>query len=208
MKILMIGLLSLLLATAGTAYADQLDDASVKLFKAQMSLAEQGRPQAQFYLGEMFAQGLGTKQDLEQAFIWYAKAADQGYVEAKRKMDNREALRQQMIKDKELAAEKERAIAKAIAAGRERVNAPEPPAAAGTAAPKTAAPAKPVAAPPVAVASIERERPAKAGNELAEKETQRARARAAEQEELRRKLVAFQEAMAREKEREKFSSGF
>ena len=45
--------------------------------------AEQGQAPFQAYLGYLYLNGQGgMKQDFEQAFNWYHKAADQGYVQA------------------------------------------------------------------------------------------------------------------------------
>ena len=81
-----------------------LDDADELLFKVQLAMAEKGSTRAQYYLGEMHEQGLGTKQDVDEAFKWYAKAAEQGDSLAKRKL----ALRQEIISEikKEQEAEK------------------------------------------------------------------------------------------------------
>lgn len=81
-----------------------LDDVDERLYRAQLSLAEKGSSRAQYYLGEMHEQGLGTRQDADEAFKWYVKAADQGDPLAKRKL----ALRQEIIAEikKEQEAEK------------------------------------------------------------------------------------------------------
>jgi len=50
---------------------------SLKVWKPQ---AEQGDPQAQVYVGEIYEKGLGTAPDLPQAAFWYQKAADQGFA--------------------------------------------------------------------------------------------------------------------------------
>jgi TPR repeat protein len=44
--------------------------------------AEQGNPEAQFELGQMHAQGLGTTQQFEAAADWYLLAAKQGHAKA------------------------------------------------------------------------------------------------------------------------------
>ena len=44
--------------------------------------AEQGDPQAQTYVGEIFERGLGTRTDYNAAAAWYRRAADQGYSRA------------------------------------------------------------------------------------------------------------------------------
>jgi septal ring factor EnvC (AmiA/AmiB activator) len=173
---LLIAVVSLVfLSGLDAARADELDPFSVKLFQAQLALAEQGRPQAQYYLAEMHLQGLGTKQDVDQAMVWYAKAAAQGLAEARRKLEQKEALRRQVLQERELERQKQEQYDKALAAERARLETQQ-------------ATAQPAAMPSPAQL--------------------RARTNAAEQEELKRKLKAFQEAMAREKARMEFSSGF
>ena len=44
--------------------------------------AEQGSPEAQYYLGVMYYQGVGVEQDPQQARKWLEKAAVQEYPEA------------------------------------------------------------------------------------------------------------------------------
>lgn len=44
--------------------------------------AAQDDPEAQFELGQMHAQGLGTRQDFEKAAHWYLRAAEQGHAKA------------------------------------------------------------------------------------------------------------------------------
>lgn len=63
-----------------------LDDADERLYKVQLAMAEKGESRAQYYLGEMHEQGLGTRQDVDEAFKWYAKAAEQGDSLALRKL--------------------------------------------------------------------------------------------------------------------------
>lgn len=45
--------------------------------------AEQGDPQAQTYVGEIYENGLGTRESFEQAASWYQRAANQGFSRAK-----------------------------------------------------------------------------------------------------------------------------
>lgn len=71
------------------AGAASLDDADARLFQVQLSLAEKGDTRAQSYLDEMHEQGLGTEKNIAEAFKWYAKAAEQGDVWAKRKLARR-----------------------------------------------------------------------------------------------------------------------
>ena len=46
------------------------------------SLAKQGDPRAQFYLGLMYRNGEGVPRSDERAIYWYAKAAEQGHPDA------------------------------------------------------------------------------------------------------------------------------
>jgi len=70
---------------AGTALADQLDDAkaaygrgdyasALRLFRP---LIDQGNAAAQFGLGAMYEFGNGVLQDYAEAVKWYRRAADQ-----------------------------------------------------------------------------------------------------------------------------------
>jgi TPR repeat protein len=54
------------------------DPAGKRLLKA----AEQNEPHAETNLGDMYARGLGVRQDLEEAKRWYRKAAEQGHERA------------------------------------------------------------------------------------------------------------------------------
>jgi TPR repeat protein len=45
-------------------------------------LAEQNVPEAQFYLGVMYAKGRGLPQDYQKAVHWYQRAAEQGFPKA------------------------------------------------------------------------------------------------------------------------------
>ncbi len=76
-------------------YADGTHGAMVKLFQAQLALAQTNQPDAQYYLGEMYENGYGTKQNLDEAFAWYGKSAHQGYEEALQKMQNRKNILQE-----------------------------------------------------------------------------------------------------------------
>jgi TPR repeat protein len=69
-----------------------LEDADERLFKVQLAMAEKGDTRAQYYLGEMHEQGLGTKQDVDEAFKWYSRAAEQGDSLALRKLAHRKEI--------------------------------------------------------------------------------------------------------------------
>ena len=49
---------------------------------------EQGYGAASFSLGEIYLMGLGVDADREEAKKWYEKAVDQGYEEAKTRLDS------------------------------------------------------------------------------------------------------------------------
>ena len=51
-------------------------------FKCFQKVAEQGNADAQLYLGFMYEDGRGVKQDYFKAVEWYQKAAEQGYADA------------------------------------------------------------------------------------------------------------------------------
>lgn len=103
-------LLALTIATPA-AWADSPDE---RLFQAQMMLAKRGDPGAQYYLGEMYEQGLGTPQNLNEAFKWYDQAAKKGNRLATRKI----AMRTQITSrhEKEMAEENRAAEAEATRA--------------------------------------------------------------------------------------------
>lgn len=75
-----------LLLTATAAQADKLDPKSVEQFQAQLNMAMQGNADAQFRVGEMYEQGLGTASDGSMAFLWFNKASIQGNARAKEKL--------------------------------------------------------------------------------------------------------------------------
>lgn len=95
-------LLFLFLSMSGMpAFSTGIEDADERLFKLQLAMAENGNSRAQYYLGEMHENGLGTKQDVDEAFKWYVKAADQGDALAKRKIALRREINSEMQKEQE-----------------------------------------------------------------------------------------------------------
>jgi len=76
-----------------------LDDADERLFRVQLAMAEKGDIRAQYYLGEMHEQGLGTRQNLGEAFKWYEKAAEKGDAWARRKLVHRAEIESSAKKD-------------------------------------------------------------------------------------------------------------
>lgn len=94
-------LFAFVLLPAMPAISAGLEDADERLFKVQLAMAEKGDSRAQYFLGEMHEQGLGTKQDVEEAFKWYAKAAEQGDPWAKRKLANRKEIMEELKQQQE-----------------------------------------------------------------------------------------------------------
>ena len=89
MKKILVGLLGVLLAVA-RSWAD-FDEGVVayamgqydKALESMMPLAESANhPYAQYYLGSMYANGQGLKQDFKEAAKWYERAAKQGIPQA------------------------------------------------------------------------------------------------------------------------------
>ncbi len=107
----------LLFLVVPAAFAAEGEDPYVKLFKVQEGMAAKGDPLAEYYLGEMYESGLGTKPDLEQALSLYRRSAAKGNVLAKRKLE--EIARDQ----EEVKKEKQRAQAEDQARARRRAEA-------------------------------------------------------------------------------------
>jgi TPR repeat protein len=68
------------------------DDPDQRLFQAQLAMAQKGDAFAQYYLGEMYEHGLGTAQNLPEAFTWYEKSAAQKNRLAQTKLAKRKEI--------------------------------------------------------------------------------------------------------------------
>lgn len=88
--------------TSVSAGAAGLEDADERLFQVQLALAMKGDARAQYFLGEMHEQGLGTRQNIDEAFKWYAKAAEKGESWAKRKLAHRAEIEENLRQEKAL----------------------------------------------------------------------------------------------------------
>jgi len=120
---------------AAPLYAAELGDSYVKLFQVQSQLASGGSAGAQYSLGEMYEQGLGTPEDLQKAYEWYEKAAEKGDVRAKHKLASRASssadesartqatLAEATAEEKKLAAAAEKARQQQLAKKKSRVQA-------------------------------------------------------------------------------------
>ena len=115
----------------GPAYAGTVSKAEASLFQVQLRLAQSGDPSGEFYVGEMYQQGLGTPRNLEQAHKWYERSARKGNLEAKEKLANWSKLLQaveQAKLQKQAAARaailaKRQAVARAAAMAKEQAAA-------------------------------------------------------------------------------------
>jgi S1-C subfamily serine protease len=57
-------------------------------FESTKALAESGKAEAQFNLGNKYYEGEGVKKDFIEALKWYRKAAEQGYADAQNSLGN------------------------------------------------------------------------------------------------------------------------
>jgi TPR repeat protein len=72
------------------AYCREKYKTSLKIFEP---LALGGEAGASWYLGEMYAKGLGVKTDLVIAEKWYRKALAQGFMPAQESLDELQDLK-------------------------------------------------------------------------------------------------------------------
>jgi regulator of protease activity HflC (stomatin/prohibitin superfamily) len=99
---------------AAPSGADELDDTSVKLFNMQKAAAERDKtPQAEYYLAQMYENGLGTAEDTNKARELYQRAADKGLVVAKLQLKELERAEQLEQAERKRAAERAAARANA-----------------------------------------------------------------------------------------------
>lgn len=96
--------LLLALLFAGSAFGQQTDDLQARTFKYFMTRANNGDMNAQFIIGNRYASGQGVKRDLDKAYTWYAKAAEQGHEVAKEKLERRNRAAQEAEKAVQQAA--------------------------------------------------------------------------------------------------------
>jgi TPR repeat protein len=72
------------LAQARLAWIHDLseeNEAAVKWYRAS---ADQGHPDGQYGLAEMYAKGEGVEKDLDEAVLWFTRAAENGNLRAQR----------------------------------------------------------------------------------------------------------------------------
>jgi len=78
-------------------------------FESLQAKAKEGNPQAEYYVGKMYARGVGVKKDPDQAITWLNKAAFVGVLEAEREMVVVREDKQRLIQEQKRAEEKRRA---------------------------------------------------------------------------------------------------
>jgi TPR repeat protein len=96
-RYLTVGLLILLFTTsmAVAAFVGQFEDASTAYkrgdyataYRLMKPLAQEGIPEAQFYLGVMYGKGQGVPQDNVLAYMWFSLAASRFPVAEGKKRD-------------------------------------------------------------------------------------------------------------------------
>jgi len=88
-----------------SAEAADLDEVSVKLFQMQKAAAERDpTPQAEYYLAQMYENGLGTQEDTGKARELYQRAADKGLAVAKAQLKELERAEQEDQLERQRAA--------------------------------------------------------------------------------------------------------
>lgn len=113
---------ALLLAITPPAFASE-PDVMTKLFDAQLALAKRGDVNAYYHIGEMYEQGLGTAQNLDEARSWYAKAADKGLTKARDKLAKWSKIEDERARASERAAARARQAEEARLANEARERA-------------------------------------------------------------------------------------
>jgi Sel1 repeat len=68
------------LVTSSVAHADAVTDR--EMADRYLQAAQSGDTDAQFYLGALYASGVGRQRSDEEAYRWFSRAADQGHSHA------------------------------------------------------------------------------------------------------------------------------
>jgi hypothetical protein len=152
-------LVALLLALCvfAPAFAAESEDVQVRIFKLFLQRAQEGDMNSQFIIGHRYEIGVGTNQDMDQAYSWYQKAAAQGHPMAQQKLESRMSAAEKAEKARQEAAAEAKVREQAEAAARARAAADtrareqsEAAARSRAAAAKAAATPKPAAKAPLA----------------------------------------------------------
>jgi len=89
MRIFLSLVLALSLGVPSFANAEEpvvVSDVSAGLFRFQSKLAEQGNPEAQYIVGEMYEMGTGVKENKTKALHWFEKSAAKGHKKSAYKL--------------------------------------------------------------------------------------------------------------------------
>ncbi len=72
------------LAQARLAWIHDLSEENVAAVELYRASADQGHPDGQYGLGEMYAKGEGVEKNPDEAFLWFTRAAENGHAQAQR----------------------------------------------------------------------------------------------------------------------------
>jgi len=72
------------LAQARLAWIQDLSEQNEEAVKWYRASADQGHPDGQYGLGEMYAKGEGVEKNLDEAALWFTRAAENGHAQAQR----------------------------------------------------------------------------------------------------------------------------
>ncbi|MBE9559787.1 MAG: sel1 repeat family protein, partial [Proteobacteria bacterium] len=90
-----------------------VNNANKAEFEALKTKANEGNAQAQYYVGKMYSQGVGVKRNSNKAVSWLNKAALVGVLEAERELELVRENQQRWAAEKKRKDEKKRAELKA-----------------------------------------------------------------------------------------------
>ncbi len=90
-----------------------VNDANRVSYEALKTKANEGNPQAQYYVGKMYSRGVGVKRSSNKALGWLNKAALVGVLEAEREATLVKENQQRWLIEKQRRDEKKRAELKA-----------------------------------------------------------------------------------------------
>ena len=72
------------LAQARLAWIHDLSEDNAAAVEWYRASAEQGHPDGQYGLGEMYAKGEGVEKNPDEALLWFTRAAENGHSQAQR----------------------------------------------------------------------------------------------------------------------------
>jgi len=72
------------LAQARLGWIHDLSEENAAAVEWYRASADQGHPDGQYGLGEMYAKGEGVEKDQDEAVLWFTRAAENGHAQAQR----------------------------------------------------------------------------------------------------------------------------